>query len=168
MFVADGEMDIGLVVACCIECGLNQMFFHRCASAVGIGVEQKQSFGQLAIIQSLFLQQIGNDIFIFLLLEQGTYTLAIILLALVAQGFTESKVGNVVKELVFKLSGRSVIFGSKESEKILKHAAGCTGCGHKFNYTMSVSLIFVPRFNGMLAFYLVKGKNAFFDRGCGF
>ena len=126
MIVRNGEMNVCLSVAACIECSLNQVLLHRSTNLVLILVELKQSLRQLSVVQSLWLEEISHDSLVIALLDEAHDTLLIVDVALVAVRLAESKLLDILEELFFKVSSRNIVWSIKESEHVLEHTTSST------------------------------------------
>ena len=109
MVVANRKVHVGLAVARRIESSLNEMFLHWSAWTVLIVMEQEQTLWQLTIVQSLWLQHIGNDSLVVTIGYELHYLLTLVLLALVAERLTEGKLLDILEEILLEVSCRNII-----------------------------------------------------------
>ena len=166
MVVGNSEVDIGLAIAACIESGLHQMLLHRSAHLVLILMELEQSLGQLTIVQPLGLQEIGHYGLVVSLLHELLDALLIIHTALVAKSLAESKLLDVVEELLFKVGCRNVIWSVKEGEHILEHTTGRTRGRHKFHNLVTFGLVVIPSLLILLNFLGRRSNDTLTNGGC--
>ena len=94
-----------------IHSPFGQVLFHGRTYTVGIGVEQQQTFRQLAIVQSFAFQQVGNDSLVGTFSYQSRNVLTFVLDAFGIQCRIESELGDLTEELLLKCVGRFIILG---------------------------------------------------------
>ena len=119
-------MYVCLLVAFRITCCLNQMFLHRRAHSVIIGMEEEQTFRQLSVVQSFLVQQGGNNCLVVSVGYQFVGGFAFLLQTSAGQFLEKSKMMDIGKELFFKFTHRCFMVSVEESKEILEHPAGCT------------------------------------------
>ena len=126
VLMRNGEVNMRLTIGSCIERTFYQVLLHRSTRTLWIVVEQEQALGQLSVVQSLCLQHVGGYCFEITLLNQSLDTLAIVFLANSVELTIESKLFDIIKIFLLKVSCGFVVIGIHKSEHVLEHAAGCT------------------------------------------
>ena len=126
MVVRNGEVNVCLAVAACIERSLYQVLLHRSANLILILVELEQSLRQLTIVQSLWLEEISHDSLVIALLDEAHDALLVVYMTLVAECLAESKLLDILEELFFKVSSRNIVWSIQERKHVLEHTASRT------------------------------------------
>ena len=126
MFVAHGEMHIGLAVAGSVECALNQVFLHRCARSLGILVEEQHAFRQLTVVESLRFEHISHHRLVIAIGNQRGDVFSFVFHACGIQFIVECETGDIIEVLFFERGGRHIVISRQESEHIFEHTAGGT------------------------------------------
>ena len=165
VLMGDGEVDVGLAVAGGIEGALDEVLLHRRARTVLVVVEQEQSFRQLTVVQSFGVEHVGDNGLVVAVGDELHDFLAVVGLALVAEGLAEGKLLDVVEKVFLEVGGRHVVVGAEEGEHVLEHAAGRSGGRYELHDFPSFGLVGVPRLDIGVARVIVGSHNAATD-GC--
>ena len=129
-------------------------------------MEEQQSLGQLTIVKALGFKQIGNHVLVASSLNQLAYAKSGIGLALGKKLLLESKLVDIVEEVLLKVGCRNVVVGRKESEEILEHTAGCTTGGHKLHNLVAFLKILFPVGNVLVTLDFIGSHDAMADSSC--
>ena len=107
------------------------MLLKRSACGGGVSVALEQSLRQGTVVETVSTQKVGDDGFVSAIGHKVLYGFAFILKAGVIKFPEESELFYVVKKGLLKRGGGDVIGCVQETEKILEHAAGGTGCRYE-------------------------------------
>ena len=121
-------------------------------------MEQQQSLGQLPVVESLGLQQVGHYGLVVALFKQLLNVFAFVFLAFLAESLAESELLDVGEEFFFEIGGGHVIGRVEEREHVLEHAAGRARRRYELHHRVAFLLIFFPCFY-VLVFLLFGGRH---------
>ena len=122
-------------------------------------MEQKQTLGQLTVVQALGLQHIGSYCLVVAFSHQRLDALAVILLADGIKLLIESKLRDIVEILLLEISSGFVIVGIDEGKHVLEHATGSTRGRNKLYHLLALGLVLLPSLDKVLALSVVGGND---------
>ena len=158
------KMNFSLSFAGSIQSRFYQMFLQRSARTVLIPVKRKQSFRQLAVIQTFRTKHVRHNLFILAGCHQTVNPATFIFHANRIQFIVECKITNRRKKSFFEISGRHIVFRIQKFKHILKHTAGRARSRNKLAYRFSFFLISLPHFLIMPAFFCRRSQNTMSQR----
>ena len=166
MFRRHSEMYIhfaGIVLR--IHRTFGQMLFHSRAGCLRIRMKKQQTFRELSIVQSFWLQQVGDNSFILSKSNQRRNIFRFILNASLIQGIIESKFPDVVEKLLLKRILRLVIVGRQELIQVFEHTACRTRSRHELHDLLILCQVSIPSIHISSLFFLRDHHNPFLNRG---
>ena len=144
MVVRHREVNICLAIRCRIESRLNEMLFQRRARLVGIVVEKQQPFGQIAIVQPFFAQQMRHNLLITASRFQVANTALRVGLAAFAKLFPKCEQLCIVKKLFLKGVCGLVVGRIEKREEVFEHPTSRSRRRNKLHNLAAFGLITLP------------------------
>ena len=165
MFRGYSEVDVGLAVRCGIKGSLHQMLLQRGARTVAVGVELEQSFGQLAISQSVLVEEGMNNFAETVRSNELIGRSSIKNHARIVQSREESEVMQAVEEQAFEVRLWEVVVAVHELKEVLEHAGSRSTGGNELGDVVPFALVGLPRFDESLALGGGRREDAIADSG---
>lgn len=147
VFWRNGEVQVDDTIGCSIECAFDKVFFERCAGSFGIVMEEEQTLGQFAVVESLAFEQVADDGFVFSVCYQRINALSFVLLTGSIECVEESKRMDVLEEVAHEVVVRRVAFAVKEGKQVLEHTAGGSTGRYELDDFAVASEVFLPGFD---------------------
>ena len=160
MVVRHREVNICLAIRCCIESRLNEMLFQRRARFVVVVVEKQQPFGQIAIVQPFFAQQLRHNLLIPTSLFQVANTALRVGLTAFAKLFPKCKQLRIVKKLFLKGVCGLVVGRIEKREEVFEHPTSRSRRRNELHNLAPFGLITLPFGQKRIAFFCCWSHNS--------
>ena len=122
VLVADGEMQMCLMVCGGIKCGFYEVFFDGRSWSVGIAVEEEHALWLLSVAESVGVKEYCDYVFILSVGDELWYVLAMDALTGVAELLIECESVDVLEEVLLERCGGCVVGCTEECEEVFEHA----------------------------------------------